>query len=320
LLDAITKLGENIFLIAGEGRAQFPYCNTLVVRDREILVVDPGAGNEQLNACFNQLDICISDIDFLLLTHYHYDHRGQAADIQRISECEVLVHPSDAPAVEDYTTFKKFTGIHASAFEADWDHFFKSVFKTGTCQVNSFIHDGDHLDLGDTDWEILHTPGHTPGHVALYESGSRTLFTADVDLTRFGPWYGNQTSNITDFRSSVQRLSDMVMTSTMEPITVTTGHRLGPVNDPIQDFNTYAKHFEIRDHKILNALKAPLAFDQLIDCNIFYSEFSFPILRFFERIMLEKHLALLQEKGYVTENPSGTWRRLENKNLKDGRR
>ncbi|MFX1561693.1 MAG: MBL fold metallo-hydrolase [Promethearchaeota archaeon] len=317
MLDAITQLSQNIFLIAGEGRAQFPYCNTLIVKDREILVVDPGAGTQRLNDSFNQLDIRIRDIDFLLLTHYHYDHRGQAADIQRASECKVLAHASDAPAVEDATTFKKFTGIHGSPFEADWDHLFKAFFRTGTCQVNSLIHDGDHLSLGDTDWEILHTPGHTPGHVALYESGTKILFTADVDLTRFGPWYGNLTSDLTAFRSSVQRLSNMVMNPKLEPITVITGHRLGPVNNPIQAFNTYAKHFDTRDKRILGALEGPLTLDQLIDCNIFYSEFSFPILRFFEKIMLEKHLALLQEQGYVTENPSGTWCRLENKDMKN---
>lgn len=312
--DAVIQLSENIFLIAGEDRAQFPYCNTLVVKDREILLVDPGAGTKRLHASLNQLGIRLRDIDFLLLSHYHYDHRGPAVDIQLASECEILVHPADAPAVKDYVTFKKYTGILDSPFEADWDHFFKSLLNLEVCPVSSLIQEGDRLNLGATEWEILHTPGHTPGHVSLFESDSRILFTADVDLTRFGPWYGNIASDLTDFRNSVQRLHDLVTTPNTDPLTVTTGHRFRSVNNPAQAFNTYANHFEIRDHDILTALKGPRTLEQLIECNIIHSDFSIPILRFFEGIMIEKHLASLQAQGRIMENPEGTWHCQDNKN------
>ncbi len=313
--DAITQLSENTYLITGEGRAQFPYCNSLIIKDQEILLVDPGAGTQRLHSCLKQLGVQLQDIDFLLLTHYHYDHRGQAVDIQRASECEILAHPADAPAIEDYTTFKKYTGILNSTFEEDWDHFFKSFLNLEACPVNSFVHEGDRLDLGATEVEILHTPGHTPGHISLSEPDSRILFTADVDLTRFGPWYGNKASSLEDFRSSVQRLHKLVATPDREQLIVTTGHRLGPVDNPAKAFKTYAKHFDTRDRKILDALKKPHTLEQLIERNIIYSEYSISVLRFFEGIMLEKHLSSLLAQGYITENPKGTWCCQENGDL-----
>ena len=46
------------------------------------------------------------------------------------------------------------------------------------------------LDLGEIRLEFLHLPGHSPGHCGLYEPESKVLFIGDIDLSKFGPWYG----------------------------------------------------------------------------------------------------------------------------------
>jgi len=309
LSEVMTPFGEHVFLIHGDRSAQFPFCNGLVVKDDQTLLVDPGVGVQRLSAVFEQLHLRLDDLDQLLLTHYHYDHRGRSASIHSSSGCEVLAHVSDAPAIQDYNVFKTYTGITESPFEAEWDRWARSFLDLQVCPVTRMLHEGDRLRLGATEWTVLHTPGHTPGHVSLYEPHLRFLFAADVDLTRFGPWYGNIVSDIPAFRSSVQRLRDLVNETGPQNITITTGHRHGAVANPIQAFTTYAEHFDQRDKQILALLRKPCTLDELADCNIIYANHSFPIIRFFERIMLEKHLENLQKRGLIERTASNQWRR-----------
>jgi glyoxylase-like metal-dependent hydrolase (beta-lactamase superfamily II) len=309
LSEVMTPFGEHVYLVHGDRNAQFPFCNGLVIKDEQTLVVDPGVGEQRLAAVFEQLGLELDHLDLLLLTHYHYDHRGRSATIHGSSGCEVLAHANDAPAIQDYDVFKMYTGITASPYEAEWDHWARSFLDLQTCPVTRTLQDGDHLRLGATEWLVLHTPGHTPGHISLYEPRLRFLFAADVDLTHFGPWYGNIVSDIPAFRHSVGRLSSLVNETGPERITVTTGHRHTAIVNPVQAFATYAEHFATREQQILALLQRPRTLDQLADCNIIYDHPSFAILRFFERIMLEKHLEDLRYRNLIEETRSGKWRR-----------
>jgi glyoxylase-like metal-dependent hydrolase (beta-lactamase superfamily II) len=302
------SFGEHIFLIHGDRNAQFPYCNGLLIKDDQTLLVDPGVGAQRLALVFERLNLQLDDLDQLLLTHYHYDHRGGAATIHSRSGCDVLAHASDAPAIQDYDVFKQYTGITESPFEAEWDRWARSFLDLQVCPVTRILQEGDRLRLGATEWQVLHTPGHTPGHVSLYEPNLRFLFAADVDLTRFGPWYGNIVSDVPAFRSSVQRLLELTEKSGPNRITITTGHRHGAVTDPTQAFITYARHFDKRQERILALLREPHTLDQLADSNIIYADHSFPIIRFFERIMIEKHVEELHSQGRIEQTPSGQWR------------
>ena len=68
--------------------------------------------------------------------------------------------------------------------------------------------DGDELQVGRTRLQVIHTPGHTPGHSCFYFPEHDILYLADIDLTPFGPWYGDQTSDLNALLDSLQRLED----------------------------------------------------------------------------------------------------------------
>lgn len=270
------------------------------------MVVDPGAGAKQLEAGLRQLGLSLSDIGLLLLTHYHYDHRGPAATIKQTSGCEIAAHPADAPAIQDHTVFKRVCGILGSPIEDRWDTFVSSVLRLEPCPVTRLLREGDRLCLGDTEWLILHTPGHSPGHFSLYEPTQRFLFAADIDLTSFGPWYGNIASDLPAFRRSIHRLRELAASN--KNVTLTTSHRLGAIPKPAQALAAYAAHLDWRNNRILALLSQPKTLDQLIDSHIIYRTFPLPLFRFFEGIMIQKHLAELHAKGLVEENPPGIWR------------
>jgi len=66
--------------------------------------------------------------------------------------------------------------------------------------------DGDLLNFGDTTLQIIHTPGHTIGHSSFFFPEEEILFLGDLDLTAFGPWYGDRVSDIDQIIESLQKL------------------------------------------------------------------------------------------------------------------
>jgi glyoxylase-like metal-dependent hydrolase (beta-lactamase superfamily II) len=112
----------------------------------------------------------------LILTHQDIDHIGGAADILSASKhhIEVLAHEKDKPYIEGDKPLIKF------------DH---SQGPPPRVKVDRVISDGEVLPFlrGLT---VIFTPGHTPGHISLYHSNSKTLITADATIAPEGKLIG----------------------------------------------------------------------------------------------------------------------------------
>ena len=66
---------------------------------------------------------------------------------------------------------------------------------------------GQSFQNGEITLEVLPAAGHTPGHSCFYFPRQELLFLADVDLTPFGPWYGDKSSSLEDFEATLGRLA-----------------------------------------------------------------------------------------------------------------
>ncbi len=132
-------------------------------------------------------------IQYLLLTHCHYDHTGGAAEIRRRFGCRVAMHALDA----DYLESGDPRVTAACWYGDDLD----------ACPVDVRLADGDRLPLGDRSIEVIHIPGHSPGSLAyLVESeGRRVLFAQDVH----GPLHPMLLSNRTDYQASLRKLKSL---------------------------------------------------------------------------------------------------------------
>ncbi len=64
-------------------------------------------------------------------------------------------------------------------------------------------------DLGQVQVRAFHMPGHTAGHCVLLVEPEGVAFIGDIDLTGFGPYYGDASSSLRDFRNSLMRLPDI---------------------------------------------------------------------------------------------------------------
>jgi len=103
-------------------------------------------------------------IDWLLLTHGHFDHVADAAKIQRRHGCKIAYHPDTAPMVTDAGFFRRHGfELEIEPFEAD-----RLLQECVLCEV------------AGTRMQILHVPGHCPGSLCFLFPGEGILIGGDV--------------------------------------------------------------------------------------------------------------------------------------------
>ena len=164
-------------------------------------------------------------------------------------------------------------------------------------EVNHCLTDGERIDLGGITLETIHTPGHTPGHIAFFIPEHDLLFSGDIDLTPFGPFYGHDFADITDFLSSIEKLKQV------EAKMVISGHA-GPFNGNLPErFREYGEVIHSRDRLLFENLTRPRSVEDFRGSNLFYKSYpDFPdLIRWFELVHIEKHLMRLKTMGKVRQ-------------------
>lgn len=124
-----------------------------------------------------------ADLRRVVLTHFHLDHIGAAAEIAGWGEVQVLAHHADVP-------FIHAGAIGPAADLADWERPIHDQVQSQLPEqpvvpprIDREISDGDELDFGDGALAVA-VPGHTPGSVAVYLPRHRVLFTGDAVARR----------------------------------------------------------------------------------------------------------------------------------------
>jgi glyoxylase-like metal-dependent hydrolase (beta-lactamase superfamily II) len=127
--------------------------NATIVGTDEVLIVDPGdaQGTEVIAAALARRGAV--RVKAIVLTHAHHDHALAAPGLKRRYDCPIMLHPAEGPI------------LPRTMSPSDID-----LPLTG----------GMTLDVGGARIEAIDTPGHTPGHVALYVPAARTLIAGDL--------------------------------------------------------------------------------------------------------------------------------------------
>ena len=155
-------------------------------------LIDAGSGRASDRVLMNiaAAGVLPEQVQYLLLTHCHYDHTGGAAGFRQHFGWRVAIHSLEATALE--------TGDNKLS-AASWygDHL-------APCPVDVRLADGDRIRLAEREIQVIHIPGHSPGSLAyLVESeGRRVLFAQDVH----GPIHPALLSNRTDYQASLRKL------------------------------------------------------------------------------------------------------------------
>jgi glyoxylase-like metal-dependent hydrolase (beta-lactamase superfamily II) len=245
-------------------------------------------------------------VDLVLLTHTHEDH---AAGLAAVRTGEIRVHELDLPALRDVDDLMRLYGIP----EDGWPQMREMVqqrFEFRGWPEAQGLRDGDVFDLGDVTVTAVHAPGHTSGHtVYLIESadGTRVVVTGDIDLSTFGPYYGDAASSLDAFETTLTMLGDVVADHYV------TFHHKGVVDGHeafAEAVRQYAAVFGRRQAALVELLASPTTFEGLVEAGIVYRPGTRPALfgESVERHSIRRHLDRLLFEGAAATDGREYWR------------
>ena len=117
-----------------------------------------------------------------MLTHYHFDHVGAAAELREATGAPVIASAEDAPVIAGEKRWAGHSG------------------RNTPCPVDRVVRDGDVLEIGSMAWQVIATPGHTPGGLCFFLDATEGVEGAPVLVSGDTLFYG--THGRTDFSES----------------------------------------------------------------------------------------------------------------------
>jgi glyoxylase-like metal-dependent hydrolase (beta-lactamase superfamily II) len=269
---------------------RYPFCHSVLVDNQVRAVIDASSDRDRLQAFKDQ-----GPVDFLINSHAHEDH---LVFNYLFPESRFCAHPFDAPFFEDIESLIDCYGEMSEEDKERWKNFLKDDCHYLPRKVDLFLKDGMVMNLGDLHVEVVHTPGHTKGHCAFYFPHEKVMFTADLDLTKAGPYYGDRGSDIEETIRSLERLK------TFEVETYLASHGKGIFDGDPANIDRYLEIILLREEKLVDFLrKGPRTLDQVVQEGIIYEKKSLSVgpwdLTLSEKIMMAKHLDRLVRMNRV---------------------
>ncbi len=171
----VGPLEVNCYVIADEG-------------SKEALIVDPGDEPDRIVEFVKEKGLTVNKIVY---THSHFDHVGGLPELKEATGAELMMHKEELPVYE--------AARHMAAF---WGYEIDPLPKPDV-----LLSEGDSVTTGNLSFEVLHTPGHSPGGICLYGEGivitGDTLFAGSVGRTDL------EGGNMENLKKSFKRLMEL---------------------------------------------------------------------------------------------------------------
>ena len=149
-------------------------------------VIDPGGHPERILAEVERHEL---DVKYVLNTHAHFDHTDANAAILEATGAQLAIHPEELPILQ-------------ASGGASWFGVNANISPSPDIELS----DGDELEIGQLRFQVLHTPGHSPGHVCFYEPDEGVVFDGDVLFYRAIGRHDLPGGNQAQLFDSIQRI------------------------------------------------------------------------------------------------------------------
>jgi glyoxylase-like metal-dependent hydrolase (beta-lactamase superfamily II) len=210
------------------------------------------------------LDAELAAADLMILGHVHEDHM---VGIGRFADRPLYVHEADVAAARSWAGLAAHYGYEQPALEPLREKV-AQVFRCVDRPDAIAYADRAHWDLGRVRVEAIHMPGHTAGHCVLMIEPGSIAFIGDIDLSSFGPYYGDACSSLSAFRSTLKAMAAL-------PARVwITSHHKGVIDSRerfLEQLAGFAARIEARETRLLQLLAAgPSSIGELAAAGVMY--------------------------------------------------
>jgi hydroxyacylglutathione hydrolase len=140
-------------------------------KTKRAICIDPGDDSEEIVRAIDRHGF---ELQAIACTHAHMDHVGGVAGLKkRRPAAKITIHPADEPIYQQLPNQPAWIGIPKSQWtEFGFDYELPPP-------VDEHWSDGQTYKVGELTFQVIHCPGHTPGHVVLFEPGERKVFVGD---------------------------------------------------------------------------------------------------------------------------------------------
>lgn len=289
-------LSDAVSVLVGADQGKYPSGNSVLVEGSgETAIIDPSVTVVARGGAPLAVDAVIN-------SHGHEDH---LAGNGLFSDARVHIHDADLAAARSLDGLMEVYGYEGAIGDAFREQVVEEFHYRDRPDARGFA-DGDVFDLGGISIEAVHLPGHTRGH-----SGFRignVFFLSDIDLTGFGPYYGDMWSDLDDFDESLDKVRDEVADYYV------TFHHKGIIEGRarfVEMLDGFAEVIPRRHEAMLEFLVEPRSLDEMASHRFIYRPgVEMTIVDAVERRSADLHVQRMLRRGEAIEVAPGRFRRI----------
>ncbi len=291
------RLSPSVSVLVGDANGAYPSGNSVLVRGAgEVIVIDPSVTVVARGGAPVAIDAIVN-------SHSHEDHM---AGNGLFPTARVHIHQADLVGAQSIDGLMAVYGLAGEARRA-FEQVVLDEFHYAPRPDAEGFHDGHVFDLGGgVRVEAVHLPGHTRGHSGFRIGG--VFFLSDIDLTGFGPYYGDVWSDLDDFEVSLQRVRDEVAEFYV------TFHHKGVIEgrdrfvELVDDFTAVIAR---RHAAMLEFLAEPHSIDDMVGHRFIYRpHVESAFVESVERRSADLHTQRMLDRHEAVEVDSGRFRRV----------
>lgn len=287
-----------VTVLFGERGGKYPHGNSLLVRGADATaLIDPSLALVERRAIGRPVE----GVDHVLNSHCHEDH---IAGNHLFPDATWHMHEADQQGLHSLDAMLAIYGYPEPVHSLFRDILVDDFHYTPRPETSRF-RDGHVFDLGGgVRVRVLHAPGHTRGHSFFWIEPDDVLYLGDVDLSSFGPYYGDAWSSLEDFEHTLDALPALT------PRHWATFHHVGVLDDR-SHFDDRLSRFRgviaDREARLLAFLReAPRSLTEIVAHRFVYRpEDRIPYADPVEARSMGQHLERLLARGAVHEVEAG---------------